>query len=216
MKHLRYLTFFLFTASAMALLPRSYQQAEILPRELNLTISTSAEVYSIGFFDSYDEGIGQNIQITGRWAAKSWESFALFGCIGGMVSKGYGYSLADFEPVASDSIGIFPNVGLGLHWEFVERPTFALQFTAEFPTILSLTLLSGINSRRLDREVVTIGIKSMVGLDVYVPILPVGAFVNVHPTPRLHVMGGLTYLWMIGGEFHLGLGYTFGRLGGEE
>lgn len=213
MKHLRYLIFLAFTSSVMGFFPRTYQQAEIFPGELNLTLSTSIEIYGYCFFDNCVQGYGQNLQLTGRWASKSWESFAFIGCIGSLFSKGFGFRLWDFEPVDSTRIGFVPNIGLGLHWEFVERPTFAVQLSAEFPSLISVTFLSGINSRKLNREIVTIGLKTIPGPVDFLPIIPAGLFVNVHPTPRLHVMGGVTYLYMTGGEIHLGLGYTFGRLG---
>ena len=83
----------------------------------------------------------------------------------------------------------------------MEKPSLAGQLSIEFPSLISLTLLAGINSRKSGREVVTIGLKSL----AYYPSM---AFINVHPTPNLHLSLGASMILGLGGEVHAGVGYT--------
>lgn len=186
----------LSVSQAMAFLPQFYETAEVTPGEASLTLSAAPEAYGYGFFDWYT-GTGAQLELSGRYAFNEEYQLAIFGYAGGLIGlNGPGIILTE-----NPDIGILPNGGIGFQGEFLEKPSLAGQLSVEFPSLISLTLLAGINSRKSGREVVTIGLKSI----WYMPSM---VFVTIHPTPRLHLLAGGSIVWMVGGEVHAGVGYT--------
>jgi len=186
----------LSVSQAMAFLPQFYETAEVTPGEGSLLASVAPETYGYGFFDWYT-GTGAQLELSGRYAFNEEYQLAIFGYAGGLIGlNGPGIILTE-----NPDIGILPNGGIGFQGEFMEKPSLAGQLSVEFPSLISLTLLAGINPRKSGREVVTIGLKSI----WYMPSM---VFVTIHPTPRLHLLAGGSIVWMLGGEVHAGVGYT--------
>ncbi|MBD3285945.1 hypothetical protein GF359_05645 [candidate division WOR-3 bacterium] len=99
----------------------------------------------------------------------------------------------------------FPNGGLGMHIQVTDRKfPFAVQLSAEFPSLISLGLILGVKPRNLDREIISFGAKSLA-------YYPGSVYLNVHPSERIHLTVGASTV-IFGGEVHAGIGYTFGRL----
>lgn len=187
----------LLVSQLAAFLPQFYQTAEVTPGEASLTLSAAPEAYGYGLFDWYT-GTGAQLELSGRYAFNEEYQLAIFGYAGGLIGlNGPGIILTK-----NPDIGILPNGGIGFQGEFLEKPSLAGQLSVEFPSLISLTLLAGINSRKSGREVVTIGLKSL----AYYPSM---AFINVHPTSNLHLSLGAAMIPWVGGEVHAGIGYTF-------
>ena len=183
-------------SQAMAFLPQFYETAEVTPGEGSLLASVAPETYGYGFFDWYTD-TGVQLELSGRYAFNEEYQLAIFGYAGGLIGlNGPGIILTE-----NPDIGILPNGGIGFQGEFMEKPSLAGQLSIEFPSLISLTLLAGINSRKSGREVVTIGLKSL----AYYPSM---AFINVHPTSNLHLSLGASMIPLLGDEVHAGVGYT--------
>lgn len=194
----KWLALLLLPAVMLAFFPQPYHTADVRSREISFTSSLTGNYFGIYFFDSV-EGWGISPFLTFRATVPRTNNLAFVAYGGGMLNReGFGVDGMDTE---SANISIFPNAGLGLQWEPWEKADFSLGLSAGFPSLISLTLMKGIRSRKLDREVVTLGLKSF----AYVPSM---LFVAIHPTERLHFTFGLSYLGY-GGEVHAGIGYTF-------
>lgn len=184
--------------AAFAFLPQYYETAEVTPGEGSLLVSAAPSAYGYGLFDWYT-GQGADIELSFRQGITKDSALAFFGYAGGLI----GTNSPGFTLISHPDIGIWPTGGFGAQVEFLEKPSLAGQLSVEFPSLVSLTLLAGINSRKANREVVTFGLKS---LFLYYPGM---AFVTIHPTQRLHISLGATILPMVGEEAHVGIAYTF-------
>lgn len=184
-------------AAAFAFLPQYYETAEVTPGEGSLLVSAAPSAYGYGLFDYYT-GQGADIELSFRQGVTKDSALAFFGYAGGLI----GLNAPGITLTSNPDIGILPNGGFGAQVEFLEKPSLAGQLSVEFPSLVSLTLLAGISSRKANREVVTFGLKSF----LYYPSM---AFVTIHPTQKLHISLGATILPMVGGEVHAGIAYTF-------
>lgn len=193
------LSLFAFASQLMAFMPQYYETAEVTPGKGSLLLSVAPAMYGYGFEDSYwSEGYGANVELSFRKTINIDTSLALFGYAGGLIgTNSLGFTLSK-----NPDIGIWPNGGVGAQVEFLENPSLALQLSAEFPSVLSLTFLAGINSSKLNREVATFGLKSL----FYYPGM---AFITLHPLSNLHISIGASTLIFLGYELHAGLAYTF-------
>jgi hypothetical protein len=189
--------FLFFATQIRAFLPQYYETAEVTPGKGSLLLSVAPSFYGYGF-DDWTRGEGANVELSFRQGVTRDSALAFFGYAGGLVGTN---PLGGLIFIKNPDIGIWPEGGFGAQVEFLEDPSLALQLSAEFPSILSMTFLAGIKSRRADREVVTFGFKGS--------LLPGGmAFVTIRPTPDLHLTLGASD-GFIGGEAHFGIAYTF-------
>jgi len=205
MKVVKWIVILLLPIGLIAFLPQTFQTAEVEGGSTSLTASTMGEYFNYGFMGWYVEGTGVRSQISCHYTFGKAAPLIVFGYAGMLVNQS---DLGLFDWGDDPKISFWPSGGIGVQAELVEKPSLALQFSAEFPTLLSLTFLAGINSRQINREIVTIGIKTTPGPVDFLPIIPSSVFITVHPTPRLHILAGGTALWMVGGEVHAGVGYT--------
>lgn len=200
MKLKAFILILVLASAGSALIPQFYQTAEVMPGESSATVNLAPGYYELCFFQC-NYATGSHLGFSSRHTFKCDTQLAFITHVGGFLGNEEGMVTLSQEP----EIGLSPYAAAGFQVEFLEKPSLASQLTAELPMILSLGLLLGINSRKLKREVVTIGVKSLF-------YLPGMAYVNIHPLPRLHISLGAIMIPMLGGELHAGVGYTFGQL----
>lgn len=198
----RWLALLLLPAGLTAFAPQPYHTADVNAGELSFTPSVAGEYFkfAFGFLGAGETGLGISPQISMRFTIPNSSSLSLVLYGGGMFNK-EGFGVLEFE-IESMDVSVIPNVELGLQWEPWEKEDFSLGLSAGFPSLISLTLMKGIRSRKLDREVVTLGIKSL----LYFPSM---LFATVHPTERFHLSVGASIIPWLCGEVHAGIGYTF-------
>lgn len=207
-------------------IPPIYHTAEVEPGT-SLTVGGGYVGYGYYFpsglgasWDDYEEARGYRFNTVFRYAGgkrfiemghprRVWERTAIILHLGGMATQGEGarglqstYDSLDWE--------FAPWGELAMQYEFLEKPSLAIQvgmFAPFFPTV---GIFAGIPIK--NREIATVGFKTQW---LYIPA---SFFITLHPIKRLHlyVQTNLTTLVTDEWELQAGLGVDIVNTYGKE
>jgi len=199
----------LIGVAAISCIPQTFHTADIAPGESHVTVGAGATAYDfdiagLGGVTNF-EGPGVGLEVSGRHDIGERGRHAVIWGVGGLVSKeGPGNLIISTDP----ELILAPYAAAGIQFEFFEKPSSAVQFGLEFPSMVFLAFLMGFDWPGTDREIVTIGVRNV--------ITAPAAFIAVHPLRRLHLSVGMI---PIGGlsdmPIQACIGFTFGKLGNE-
>lgn len=192
-------------ATAISCMPPVYYTAEVEPQT---SFTAGGGYIGYGYYypsgldgpwDDFREARGGRVDFTYRYAgdpkhyiqsesfAKLWQKLAIVIEGGILVTDGGSGFLLPW-----DSTRILPLGEIGLQYEFCERPSLSAQVGIVYP-YPSVTLLAGIPYWPGRREIITIGIKTLMWE-------PHSAFVTVHPSRSVHITVQTNPMAFISGE----------------
>jgi hypothetical protein len=204
MRLIKWMALLFIPTGLAAFATQPYYTAEIYPGEASLTCGAEVGYFEVSFFDWWS-GWEVSPQLSFRISPPRSGRFAFFADGGAFIERaGWG------EMITLDSfdLAITPNGAIGVQYELSEELNYTAGVSAEYPYLMSLTIMKGFPRQELGPEIFTVGVKTLT-------FIPSMLFVNIHPSSRLHLHLGVSYI-VFGGELHAGLGYTFGKIGGNS
>jgi len=191
--------------AAISCIPQTFHTADIAPGESTVTVGGGVTTYDFDIAGlggtSYFEGVGVGFEVSGRHDTDERGRHAIIWGVGALVTnEGYGNVTISTDP----ELTLGPYAAAGIQFEFFEKPSTAVQFGFEFPSMVFLAFLIGFDWPGTDREIVTIGVRNVITVPA--------AFIAIHPLRKLHLSVGTIPLGSSGWQVQAGIGFTFGKL----